>query len=207
MDSSKLISVLSESQQLGFLGPGPIEAHLRHSAGFLDIIEESKPTPKDILDLGTGGGIPGLFLALALPDARISLLDASVKRCAFLKKTVTTLELDHRVEVICERAEVAGRSSLLRGAFSTVVARSFAQPPITAECGAPFLQKDGVLIVSEPPESDIAIRWPKTGCAKVSLVPEQSIKSTHTFVKLRMINLCPDEYPRRVGIPTKRPIF
>ena len=157
--------------------------------------------------MGSGGGIPGLFLATSLDYSRIVLLDASTKRCEFLRKAILSLKLDQRVEVVCERAEVAARLPSLRSTFSVVVSRSFSQPPVTAECAAPFLQKDGILIVSEPPSVDTELRWPKEGCQKVALLPEGSIKNQYSFVKLRMTGVCPDEYPRRVGIPAKRPIF
>ncbi len=157
--------------------------------------------------MGSGGGIPGLFLAVSLDYSRLVLLDASVKRCEFLNKALLSLDLDRRVDVVCERAEVAARVPSLRNSFSVVVSRSFSQPPITAECAAPFLQKDGILVVSEPPGGNTELRWPKEGCQKVALLPEASIKNQYSFVKLRMTGTCPDEYPRRVGIPAKRPIF
>jgi 16S rRNA (guanine527-N7)-methyltransferase len=146
--------VLLESKQLGFLGPGPVEDHLRHAEGFASAV--TRP-PARFLDLGSGGGVPGLVLAVSWPGSEAVLLDASVRRTAFLRRAVITLGLQARVEVRTARAESAGHAATLRGAFDVVTARSFGPPAWTAECGAAFLRSGGVLLVSDPPTGEE--RW------------------------------------------------
>src|SRR5690606_17211507 len=113
-----------------------------------------------VLDLGSGGGVPGLVLAVRRPDLDVVLLDAMSRRCTFLEAAAAELGLAGRVRVVCERAEVAARDPELRGTFDVVVARSFAAPPVTAECAAGFLRVGGRLLVSEPPDHTGEERWP-----------------------------------------------
>ncbi|MGH9005022.1 MAG: RsmG family class I SAM-dependent methyltransferase, partial [Acidimicrobiia bacterium] len=111
-----------------------------------------------VLDLGSGGGVPGLVLAHELPALRIVLVDAAVRRCRFLREAIADVGLTGQVEVVEERAETAARHPTLRGAFDVVVARSFGAPALTAECAVGFLRLGGSLVVSEPPEA--SGRWP-----------------------------------------------
>jgi len=212
-----LTETLSEAQFLGFLGPGSISGYLEHSQGFLDVIRNNKTPAEQILDLGSGGGIPGLFLASLLADSKFVLLDANLKRCEFLTAAVRSLKIADRVKVICNRAEIAGRDPSLRGRFSFVVARGFAQPGVTAECAAPFLTENGILIVSEPPSTDenqgddkAAIsdpRWPESGCRQLGLAIKDKISHPYSFMELQLIAPCSEKYPRRNGVPNKKPIF
>ena len=206
--------ILSTSQNLGFLGPGSIDDYLSHCQGFLDVIQENNIVTDDVLDLGSGGGIPGLFLSTQLPNSRFVLLDASIRRCQFLSEAVQSLNISSRVQVICERAEITARNIELRGSFSLVVARGFGQPSVTAECAVPFLKVGGVLLVSEPPSTQVragidadAIRWPREGCAKLGLVVESKTTLPYSFIQLRLTDPCPDRYPRRNGVPSKKPLF
>lgn len=209
---SAVVAVLEESQSQGFLGPGPIETHLDHARGFA--ASPSVGKPRRLLDLGSGGGVPGLVLAtLAWPAAEVVLLDAGGRRCAFLAWAVDELVLAPRVTVRRARAEEAGRDGALRGKFDLVVARSFASPAVTAECAAPFLQVGGRLVVSEPPEADDAGsepragRWPADALAEVGLRPLARWTSPFVYQSLEQVVPCPDRYPRRTGVPTKRPLF
>ena len=99
------------------------------------------PTPARWLDLGSGGGLPGLVLAQHWPDTPAVLLDASERRTAFLSEAVLELGWADRVHVVRARAEEAGSvHSGFRAGFDVVWARSFGSPPVTAECAAPFLK-------------------------------------------------------------------
>jgi 16S rRNA (guanine527-N7)-methyltransferase len=201
-----LIDVLERSQELGFLGPNPVEAHVAHALGFAGLVE--KP-PARFLDLGSGGGVPGLVLAVeAWPSATGVLLDAGERRVAFLEEAVEGLGLTSRLTVVRSRAETAGRDEALRGSVDVVVARSFAAPPVTAECAAPFLRAGGTLVVSEPPaELGRGDRWPAPGLALVGLEPVAAVAEPHAFRSFRQEIPCSERYPRREGIPSKRPLW
>lgn len=180
-----------------------MEPHITRSLDALPLVPD---LAMRILDLGSGGGLPGLPLALALPDREWVLLDGSVTRCTFLSEAIEELGITDRVSVVPSRAEEAGRHAALRFSFGAVIARSFAAPAVTAECGAPFLKAGGVLIVAEPPEASPA-RWPEEGLATVGLVRGERVAEPSAYQVLRQDVPCPDRYPRRVGIPAKRPLF
>lgn len=171
----------------------------------LDLLPLVPETARRALDLGSGGGVPGLPLALARPDMEWILLDGSVTRCDFLRLAVTQLGLIDRVSVLAARAEEAGRSEL-RGRFGVVTARSFGSPAVTAECAAPFLEVNGCLIVAEPPGGANS-RWPTEQLATLGLRPALAVSEPTAFQVLVQERPCPDRYPRRTGVPTKRPLF
>ena len=204
----QLTDLLRESRQRGFLGPGPVEDHLDHARAFAVAVPDA---PRSAVDLGAGGGLPGLVLAaLTWPTTTWVFVDAQQKRTDFLREAVEALGLEDRVEVRTERAEVLGRDEDHRGRHDLVVARSFGSPPITAECAAPLLCVGGRLVVSEPPAADAAVRWPSSGLAELGLGPATSIPAADGSVHLAaMVALqpCPERYPRRTGIPAKRPLF
>lgn len=196
-----LLEQLARSRTLGFLGPGAVDDHVRHAQGFLRALEGLSGL---VVDLGSGGGVPGLVVARARPDLRLVLLDAMAKRCRFLETSVGVLGLQDRVTVVEGRAEDVGRGPL-RASADVVLARSFGSPAVTAECAAPLLRVGGRLIVSEPP--DPAERWPAAPLADLGLQPSGREGSGPTVQVLEQLMPCPDRYPRRVGIPAKRPLF
>jgi 16S rRNA (guanine527-N7)-methyltransferase len=211
-----LLESLHDAQEAGFLGPGPLEPHLRHAEGFVAIArrlsDSGDARPARVLDLGSGGGLPGLVIATRWTSCELVLLDAAARRTAFLSRAVRHCGLEGRVQVWQERAEVAGRHPSGRGLFDGVVVRSFGPPAVAAECSAPFLRQGGWVIVSEPPEDPQAGpagegRWPPEPLARLGLVPTERVRTDVGFQVLRQECLCPALYPRRNGVPAKRPLF
>ena len=157
-----VVSLLAEAQVRGFLGPGPLEAHVDLARDALPLLAPGIRA----VDLGSGGGALGLPLAALEPQVRWTFVESSVTRADFLLRAAARLELPNPPVVVAQPAEVAGRVAELRGAFDLVVARSFGPPATTAECGAPLLRAGGTLAVTEPPGADGA-RWPVEGLALV----------------------------------------
>lgn len=200
-------AILERSRRLGFLGPGSVRVHVEHALGFARGIDGP---PARLLDLGSGGGVPGLVLALQWTETVTVLLDASERRCAFLTEAVASLGCGDRVTVVRSRAERAGRRDDLRGQFEAVVARGFGPPAVTAECGAPFLAVDGRLVVSEPPGSGLTVdhdRWPSAGLSLVGLRADRAWDRPYHYRSFVQERPCPPVYPRRDGVPGKRPLF
>lgn len=161
-----------------------------------------------LLDLGSGGGLPGLVIASCLPSVSVVLLEGSSRRASWLRQAVD--ELGVEAEVLEARAEEAARQPGRRGSFRFVTARSFGAPPVVAECAAPFLAEGGLLVVSEPP---VAVtlreeRWPELGLRQLGLSPATARERDHaTLAEMRLVSPCDERYPRRVGIPAKRPLW
>jgi 16S rRNA (guanine527-N7)-methyltransferase len=207
--TATLDGLLERSRRLGFLGPGSVRVHREHALGF---VRAAGRTPERFLDLGSGGGVPGLVLATVWAESRGVLLEAAARRCGFLAEAVDALGVGDRVKVVRGRAEEAGRRTDLREAFDLVVARSFGAPAVTAECGAPFLRPGGRMVVSEPPASDepqgaTVTRWPAAGLDQLGLEGAERLDEPFHYQVLVQRQRCPDRYPRRVGVPAKRPLF
>jgi 16S rRNA (guanine527-N7)-methyltransferase len=203
-DRALLLTVLGTAKEEGALGPGPVEEHLDHALGWA----EALPYPAvRFADLGSGGGVPGLVLALAMPDATAVLIDARARRCESLDRALEVLGIGDRVEVVAGRAEELGRRDDLRASFDLVVARGFGPPPATAECAAPLLRLGGHLSVSEPPESRDD-RWPPDGMAELGFSPPRVERVGGSgYMVVELVHPCSDRYPRRNGIPEKRPLW
>ena len=151
-------------------------------------------------------------MAVLWPESTLVLLDAGARRADFLRRAVERCDLEARVSVVHERAEVAGRDAQLRGQFDGVVVRSFGPPGVVAECAAPFLRVEGCVIVSEPPgdsdePQDGTGRWPAEGLAQAGLVPVEFVRESYGYQVLRQAEPCPDRLPRRNGVPAKHPLF
>lgn len=176
-----------------------------HSAGYATALDVA---PGVVVDLGSGGGVPGLVLAVECwREAHMTLLDASQRRCTYLELCVADLALEPRVAVVWARAEEAGRDEARRATADAVVARSFGPPAATAECAAPLLRVGGALVVSEPPDG-LGDRWDPAGLHRLGLERETTtVVEGATFTRLRQVAPCPATYPRRPGIPTRRPLF
>lgn len=198
-----LQQILERSKTEGFLGPGPLDLHIDHARGLAQAFPDFSGT---FCDLGSGGGLPGLVLLDAWPNSTGVLLDGSTRRCAFLVEALEDLRLDHRATVLEGRAEELAHTEV-RGTFDLVVARSFAAPPVTAECAAPLLKEGGHLMVAEPPDGG-AVRWPAAGLEIVGLTYETDHRSPQALAAvMRKQGVTPDRYPRRVGVPAKRPLW
>ena len=194
-----MVEILSEARQRGFLGPGPVEAHAAHAAPLAPLL----PSDGTIVDLGSGGGVPSLILALARPEAAWVLVEAQQRRARGLVGAVGRHGLSDRVEVYAARAEVVGRGPW-RGRAAAVTARSFGPPAVTAECAAPLLEIGGTCWVSEPPSTG-PDRWPPAALAGLGLARRP--RGPAGWTGLELVRSCPDRYPRRVGVPAKRPLF
>lgn len=161
--------------------------------------------PARLLDVGSGAGIPGLVLAARWSSTRIVLLESSRARVTALLGVIGQLGWAERVEVAWDRAESRARRAGWRMAFPAVAARSFGPPAVTAECGGAFVEVGGRLVVSDPPDTP-AGRWPDSDLGDLGLRVErrEQVGEAHFTVLIREAPLA-EEFPRRVGVPARRP--
>lgn len=198
-----LRAVLTRARDAGFLGPPPVDAHLAHAEAYLPWLEGSEVA----VDLGAGGGVPGLVLAAEEPHRRWALLEASERRARFLADAVERLGLGASVVVLARRAETVGRDPAWRGGADVVVSRAFGPPAVTAECGSPLLRVGGRLVVSEPPDDRTAARWPQGPLAELGLGPPLVVTGPPRLVVLCQERPAPAPWPRPTGRPAKRPLW
>jgi 16S rRNA (guanine527-N7)-methyltransferase len=151
---AELAGALAESQRLGMLGDRPIADVIEHAGAFVLALAE---VTGSVVDLGSGGGVPGLVIARARPDLRVVLVDRRATRTDHLRRLVARLALADRVEVLTvDATTLAARRA---GRADAVVARSFAAPASTLRAAAPLVRSGGLIVVSEPPRPEPE-RWP-----------------------------------------------
>jgi 16S rRNA (guanine527-N7)-methyltransferase len=206
--SRPLEGIVAEAQRRGLVGPGNVTQALEHARGFASGVPAD---PARLLDLGSGGGLPGLPLAQVWAQATVVLLDSMRRSVEFLRWAVDELGWSSRVSVVHARAEDAARDPRLRGTFDLVVARGFGGAATTAECGAGFLRVGGWLVVSEPPEvpdeSSGGSRWSAAGLDGLGMGLGPGWVAPYRYQAVRQVRPCPERYPRRVGVPAKRPLW
>jgi 16S rRNA (guanine527-N7)-methyltransferase len=152
MEMSRVLhEALGDAQRLGFLGARPIDEVIEHARRFVDALGS---VDGSIVDLGAGGGVPGLVIAHDRPDLRVTLIDRRTKRTDFLERVVGRLGWADRVEVIAADAERVAIEQ--PPGFDAAVARGFGPPEKTLDLAIRLVRPGGTIVISEPPEGD---RW------------------------------------------------
>ena len=165
------------------------------------------------IDVGSGCGFPGLAIAIAMPNSKITLLDSSSKKTTFLKEVSEEIGLSSRIKVVTERAESAGKDLIFRGDFDYAIARAVAPATVVAEYLVPFLNSIGQALIYKG-------SWNKTEqqiLKKALIELNAEIKQTHKFVlpdgrgirniiRICSNKKCPNQYPRSIGKPKKQPL-
>jgi 16S rRNA (guanine527-N7)-methyltransferase len=150
-----------------------------------------------VVDVGSGGGSPGIPLASARPELHFVLLESSRRKCNFLREAGADFE---NASVVCERAEehAAGEG---RDAYGTAVARALAPPPVAAEWCLPLVRPGGRAVLFVGPSADLE------AIAKAAGVLAAEVEESPTgFVLLRKTGPTPERFPRRPGVAKKRPL-
>ena len=203
----ELVAVLADAQAAGFLGRAPLIDHVDNGLGFASAVVAAGGTR--CADLGSGGGVPALVLARALPDISITCMDRGAKRCEFLEAAIEQLDLASRVVVVQGDVEEIARQPDHDGAYDVVTARSFGPPAVTAEAGARLLAPGGALVVSEPPSDEAGARWQDDALATLGLTFDQLFEAEGLALAVLRRDTGPLDarYPRRAATVRKRPLF
>ena len=173
-----------------------------------------EPLPKDfkLIDVGSGGGFPGLPLKIIFPQIEMVLLESTNKKADFLKHIVQTLGLDD-VDVVAGRAEEMAHLPDYREQFDTVVARGLAEMDVLAELTLPFCRVGGYLIAQKKGEIETelaaslnAITAMGGRLSGVKNIALSEFTDRRCLLIIEKVSPTPAKYPRRPGIPTKRPL-
>ena len=166
-----------------------------------------------VIDVGAGAGIPGLVLKIALPRMQLTLLDSSRKRTGFLREAVQELQMDSTV-IIEARAEDAAHDPELRETFDLVLARGVAKLPELAELTLPFARVGGTVIAAKGADVEDEVAAAAYAAEILGAMPAatQSVATQEqappdTMIYWLKIGATPDRYPRRSGVPHRRPLL
>jgi 16S rRNA (guanine527-N7)-methyltransferase len=184
-----------------------VDIHVADSLVALELPEVR--AARRIADLGSGGGFPGLALAIASPDAVVALVESVRRKCAFLRFAAQQLELAN-VEVVNARAEAWPEG--LNG-HDVVTARALAPLPVLVEYGAPLLRVGGALVAwkghrDAADEADGAAAAALVGMSDPEahrVTPFEGAGERHLYLSSK-VSPTPSGYPRREGMARKRPI-
>ncbi len=173
----------------------------------------SDGTSGSLLDLGAGGGFPGVPIKIAAPSLRLMLVEAARKKAAFLYELVQRLSLSN-VIVVAERAEVVAHDPSHREVYDVVTARGVAAMPALVELGLPFVKVGGYLAAAKGSD----VREELASAAKaleacggeieaVEELPAVDTAAPSTLVLIHKVTRTPERYPRRTGVPVKHPLL
>ena len=194
-----------------------VSAEWREAAdrNYLDSMEPARFLPKGIqtmVDVGTGAGFPGIPLSILRQDIRVTLLDSLGKRVEFLQSVIDALQLNACAVHI--RAEEAGRQAAYRDAFDVAVSRAVAPMNVLCELCLPLVRPGGQLLALKGPGLDEEIRQAENAFAQLggrclALHPMEipGRDWNHCLAVVEKISPTPEKFPRRAGMPEKKPIL
>jgi 16S rRNA (guanine527-N7)-methyltransferase len=185
--------------------------HLLDALAALPLVDALAPTRA--IDLGSGGGVPALPLALARPGIAWTLVDSVGKKAALLQVFADRLGL-RNVSVLAERAEALGRDKGHRERYDLVTARACAALPVLAELALPLLRRGGQLVAWKGPlnAEDPEVRAGNAASALLGGGPLRLVDAghaalgAHRFVIAKKLTPTPARFPRRPGEPARRPL-
>jgi len=194
---------------------GIVWRHFLDSLTILPVIDgETARTgsrPLSLVDVGTGAGFPGIPVRIMRPDLQLYLLDSLQKRIAFLEAVISDLKLEG-VKTIKARAEDAGTDTHYRECFDIATARAVAALPVLAEYTLPFVRIGGLMIAmkgqkqEEIDEARPAIRLLGGRIESIDSFSLSGGEMSRTLVLIRKISPTPARYPRKAGLPERRPL-
>ncbi|MHA7813601.1 MAG: 16S rRNA (guanine(527)-N(7))-methyltransferase RsmG [Phycisphaerales bacterium] len=169
-----------------------------------------------VIDIGSGGGLPGIPLAIALPNLRFTLMDATKKKCDYLEQAADALGLSN-VRVICARAEAlgqdrgektgAGRVDAHREHYDVAMARGVGQIPMLAELTVPLVKVGGLVLMTKGQRADEELASAKQALHMLHAAHAGTVDTpTGRVVVIEKLRRTPRDYPRRDGEPKRSPL-
>jgi len=192
------------------------EVQIKHFLDSLTVTLALTPQEKNqgyhVIDVGTGAGLPGIPLKIIWPGTRLVLLDATAKKATFLEHLRQRLGLED-IEIVVGRAEEIAHRNEYREKFDLVLSRAVANLPVLAELTLPFCAIGGSFIAqrkgdveTEVTQTDKAFRSLGSELREIKRINLDELGNDRYLVVVDKTSPTPDKYPRRPGIPSKRPL-
>jgi 16S rRNA (guanine527-N7)-methyltransferase len=205
VNDSKLSELARLISEWPGLASGPAGDLVEDSLVLLEHLGDARR----LVDVGSGGGLPGLPLQIARPDLEVTLIEADEAKAAFLVRACAELGLSG-VDVVARRAEAVGRDAGYRERFDVAVARAVAPMPVLAELCLPLVRVGGWLLAQKTEREEVASSLRAIellGGSLVAVLPAPSkARRSGTVVAISKVRPTPSEYPRRPGIPARKPL-
>jgi 16S rRNA (guanine527-N7)-methyltransferase len=186
--------------------------HFLESLALLRAVEDAGALGSPVIDVGSGAGFPGVPIKIARPDLELTLLEAPEKKAAFLGGLIARLALSG-VRVVPGRAEAVAHDPREREAYTLALARAVAPLPTLVELALPFVRVGGYLATPkgsaaarEVREAANAVRVCGGAIVQMSKLDVPPPGPAPTLVLVRKVAETPEQYPRRPGVPSKRPL-
>ncbi len=189
------------------MSPADIEMHIEDC---LEFTKHWDASGRVVADIGSGGGLPGLVLAIVFPEGIFNLIEADAKKSSFLSLAAQELDLAN-VRIVTRRVELVGRDEEYRGKHDFVTVRAVSSLRVVVEYALPLLKLGGLLVCWKGRNCDVEIEEARRALAETggSLVDRKGylLKGSQRYlVAIRKEEETPEMYPRRVGVPEKRPL-
>ncbi len=194
---------------------GIIIKHFLDSLSCLLAIKSHRKPKREmrVVDVGSGAGFPGLPLAIMRPDIHLTLLDATEKKCAFMRHMISEIGLQS-TQVLHSRAENMGRDPDHRGRYDWAIARAVARLPVLLEYLLPITRSGGRCLAqkigtapAEIQDAEHALTVLGGEVEKVLRVELPGIAEPRHLIVIKKVAATPDAYPRPAGVPRKRPLL
>lgn len=189
-----------------------LKKHFLDSLSFCLCDDKRDYSDKTLLDLGTGAGFPGIPLKIVFPELKITLVDSLRKRVDFLNLVITELGLSD-IEAVHSRAEDLAKDSNFREQYDFVVSRAVANLSVLSEYCIPFVKVGGQFISYKAGDSVEEIDNSRNaigvlGCSKPKIIsfslPDSDLQRCNVISS--KIKMTENRFPRKAGIPTKKPL-
>ena len=168
---------------------------------------------RNIIDVGSGCGFPGFAIAIALPGAKLTFVEAINKKQEVLKLIASELDLSTRISVRHERVELTGQNPYLRGMFDIATARAVGQDSVVAEYLVPLIKAKGEAILfkgklnlEDKKRLKKSLHQLKAKIKSISSIQLPLNRGDRHQIRISPIDKCPIKYPRAIGIPKKKPL-
>lgn len=202
LEKNKVLNLTSITEEKAFI--------LKHLIDSLSVLAMIPENAKDLIDIGTGAGFPGVPIKISVPKLNVTLLDSSKKKVKFLSETIKELGLEN-IKARSERAEDLANDRNFREKYDVAISRAVALLPVLVEYSLPFVKIGGIFIAQKSP-NEIEIKSAENAIKflggkireiipiKIADLPERSL------IIIEKISRTPLNFPRKPGIASKEPL-